>query len=115
MKRVNVYDCRSEAYLQAFQVFLDHTDQKTKTQEWLARLVPKLPSRQVFIDAGAGNGKVTSLFMDPFQQIIAIEPNPCLCDELHRTYPTAQVLPDTVLQAQPSTLDLVRIQPRANR
>jgi SAM-dependent methyltransferase len=101
-KLVNVYDSRTAAYQHAFQVFLDNTDQKAKAREWLDHLVQGLPSRQVFIDAGAGNGKVTAWFADRFRQTIAIEPNPYLCDELRRTCPTAEVLPETILEARPS-------------
>jgi SAM-dependent methyltransferase len=107
-KCIDVYDFRSAAYRHAFQVFLDHTDQKAKTREWLDRLVQALPSRQVFIDAGAGNGKVTAWFADKFRQTIAIEPNPHLCDELRRTCLAAEVVTETILEAQPSALgDLV--------
>jgi hypothetical protein len=74
-QRINVYDSQSKEYHHAFQVFLDHTDQKLKAQQWLNRLVQTLPLRRVFIDAGAGNGKVTAWFTDAFNQTIALEPN----------------------------------------
>jgi SAM-dependent methyltransferase len=107
-KRINVYDSRSAAYQQAFQVFLDHTDQKATAREWLDRLVQGMPSRELLVDAGAGNGKVTAWFSDQFQRTIAIEPNPYLCDELRQTCPTAEVLPETILAARPpASADLV--------
>jgi hypothetical protein len=98
---VNVYDSQSAAYQRAFQVFLDHTDQKAKARDWLDHLVRGLPSRDLFVDAGAGNGKVTAWFTDQFQRTVAIEPNPYLCEELRHTCPTAEVLPETILAAQP--------------
>jgi SAM-dependent methyltransferase len=105
---VNVYDSQSAAYQQAFQVFLDHTDQKAKAREWLDHLVQGLPSRNLFVDAGAGNGKVTAWFVDQFRRTVAIEPNPYLCEELRHTCSTAEVLPETILAAQPPTsADLV--------
>lgn len=105
---VSVYDSQSPAYHRAFEVFLANTDQKEKARIWLKGLVQGLPSRQMFIDAGAGNGKVTAWFLADFQRTIAIEPNPSLCDELARTCPTAEVLPQTMLAAQPPALaDLV--------
>jgi hypothetical protein len=100
---VNVYDSRSAAYQRAFQVFLDHTDQKARARDWLDLLVRSLPARDLFVDAGAGNGKVTAWFTDQFQRTVAIEPNPHLCEELRRTCPTAEVLPETILAAQPPT------------
>jgi SAM-dependent methyltransferase len=99
--RVNVFDSQSAAYQRAFQVFLDHTDQTAKAREWLEHLVQGLPSRDLFVDAGAGNGKVTVWFSDQFRRTVAIEPSPYLCAELRRTCPTAEVLPTTILAAQP--------------
>jgi SAM-dependent methyltransferase len=99
---VAVYDSQSSAYHRAFQVFLDHTDQKAKAREWLDRLVEGLPSRQVFIDAGAGNGKVTAWYLDRFQRTIAVEPNPSLCAELRRTCSTAEVVPEAIMHSQPA-------------
>lgn len=99
-QRVNVYDSQTSEYHQAFQAFLDHTDQKVKAQQWLNRLVKMLPSRHVFIDVGAGNGKVTSWFIDSFDQTIAIEPNESLRAELKKNCPQIEVLPERILDAK---------------
>ena len=40
-------------YKQAFQIFLDHTNQKRNARTWLERVVKGLPNRRAFIDAGA--------------------------------------------------------------
>jgi hypothetical protein len=105
---VSVYGSQSFDYHRAFEVFLAHTDQKAKAHSWLKNLVHGLPSRKVFIDAGAGNGKVTEWFVPDFQRTIAIEPNPSLCDELRHTCPVAEVLPQTIAQSHPTVLaDLV--------
>ncbi len=106
--RVKGYDSQSSAYHQAFQVFLDHTDQKVKAQQWLNRLVQTLPSRRVFIDIGAGNGKVTSWFMGSFNHTIATEPNESLRAELKKNCPQIEVLPARILDLQiPASGDLV--------
>jgi hypothetical protein len=99
-QRVNLYDSQTSEYHQAFQAFLDHTDQKLKAQDWLNRLVTSLPSRRVFIDVGAGNGKVTSWFIDSFEQTIATEPNESLRTELKKNCPQIEVLPDRILNAK---------------
>jgi hypothetical protein len=99
---IEVYDSQTPQYHRAFQVFLDHTDQKDTARAWLDRQVQALPSRQVLIDAGAGTGKVTAWYTDQFQQTIAVEPNPSLCQELRHSCPTAQVLPQMILDAQPA-------------
>jgi hypothetical protein len=51
-EHIRVFDSHGEAYKQAFQIFLDHTDQKRNANRWLQQVVNDLPMRQVFIDAG---------------------------------------------------------------
>ncbi len=105
---IRTYGSHSPAYHRAFEMFLAHTDQKAKAREWLKGLVQALPARRLFIDAGAGNGAVTSWFVQDFQRTIAIEPNPSLNQELRRACPTAEVQPGQILQAHPSmSADLV--------
>jgi hypothetical protein len=98
---VSVYSSQSSSYHQAFKVFLEHTDQKAQARAWLNRLVEQLPERRTFIDAGAGNGKVTEWFVDKFQRTIAMEPSPSLGAELCQRCPGAELLPQTILEAQP--------------
>lgn len=105
---VEVYDSQSDRYRHAFQVFLDHTDQKARAKVWLDSLVQTLPTKGVFIDVGAGNFEITAWFIDRFQHTIGIEPNAFLCDEFLRRCPTAEVIPQTILEARPEVLgDLV--------
>lgn len=105
---ITVYDSQTDAYHQAFQVFLDHTDQKLRAREWLERLVQALPSRRAFIDIGAGNGMVTSWFTDSFDRTIASEPNESLRTELTRTCPHVEVHPLKILDLSiPVAGDLV--------
>jgi SAM-dependent methyltransferase len=100
---IAVYDSQSREYHQAFQVFLDHTDQKLKARKWLSDLIDRLQSRSVFIDAGAGNGKVTAWFTERFGRTIAIEPNASLRHELQRACPTADLIPEQILNAKIET------------
>jgi SAM-dependent methyltransferase len=105
---VHVYDSKSVAYHDAFQVFLNYTDQKVNARHALDDLVRGLPARRVFLDAGAGNGQVTAWLLDQFERTIAIEPNPSLCAELRRACPRALVLPVNILDAEPAAMgDLV--------
>lgn len=99
--RVQVYDSQSMAYHQAFEIFLNLTDQKVNARRWLDGLVQTLPARRVFLDAGAGNGQVTAWFLEQFERTIAIEPSPSLSAELRRICPSAEVLPVTILEARP--------------
>ena len=79
-------------YARAFEIFLTHTDQKTKTIEWLTSLVNGLRSRGLFVDAGAGEGTITAVLAKLFDRSIAIEPNRALRVELARRCPQAEIV-----------------------
>ncbi|MBA2484829.1 MAG: methyltransferase domain-containing protein [Nitrospira sp.] len=99
--RIRIFDSQGEAYKQAFQVFLDHTDQKRNAKRWLQRVVDSLPARNTFIDAGAGNGEVTRAFAGAFARTIAIEPNAFLLNQLRQAIPTAEAIGSPILSAMP--------------
>jgi ubiquinone/menaquinone biosynthesis C-methylase UbiE len=99
---IQVFDSQGESYKQAFQVFLDHTDQKRNAKRWLQQIVDAMPTRQVFIDAGAGNGAVTGAFADAFARTIAIEPNGYLLSQLQQAIPQAEVIGEPILKANPA-------------
>jgi len=100
-ERVRIFDSQGEAYKQAFQIFLDHTDQKRNAKRWLQEAVDRLPARSVFIDAGAGNGEVTKAFAGAFQRTIAIEPNVYLRQQLQQMLPTVEAIGRPILAARP--------------
>ena len=100
---VRVFDSQGEDYKRAFQVFLDHTDQKRNAKRVLQRLGDGLPARKVFIDAGAGNGDVTRAFAGAFDRTIAIEPNAYLLTQLQRAIPQADAIGTAILAASPET------------
>src|SRR5947209_2500007 len=105
---VQVYGSQTAAYHHAFQVFLDHTDQKMNARRWLDRFVEGLPARQTLIDAGAGTGQTTSWLIDRFKTTVAIEPSPSLASEFRRTCPGARLLQEKILDAGPGVAaDLV--------
>ena len=98
---IQVFDSQGEAYKRAFQIFLDHTDQKRNAKRFLQKLVDGLPNRNVFIDAGAGNGEVTKAFAGAFCHTIAIEPNPHLLAQLKQAIPQAEAIAAPILAAHP--------------
>lgn len=99
MSRIKVFNSHSKDYHQAFQVFLNHTDQKQKAKEWLETFIRKLHHKHVFLDAGAGNGKVTAWIAEKFDRVIALEPNASLCKELHASCPKAEIQQAPILDA----------------
>ena len=98
---IQVFDSQGEAYKRAFQIFLDHTDQKRNAKRFLQKLIDGLPNRAVFIDAGAGNGEVTKAFAGAFRHIIAVEPNPHLLAQLKQAIPQAETIGAPILAANP--------------
>jgi hypothetical protein len=101
-ERVRIFDSQGEAYRQAFQIFLDHTDQKRNAKRWLQQVVDRLAAHRVFIDAGAGNGEVTRTFASAFERTIAIEPNMHLLKQLQEAVPLAETIGQPILTAQPA-------------
>jgi hypothetical protein len=101
LESIRVFDSQGEDYKRAFQVFLDHTDQKRNAKQFLQGLVDALPARKVFIDAGAGNGEVTRAFAEAFDRTIAIEPNAYLLSQLQRAVPQADAIGTSILSARP--------------
>jgi hypothetical protein len=102
-KPIRVFDSQGEDYKRAFQVFLDHTDQKRNAKRLLQKLVDDLPARKVFIDAGAGNGDLTRAFAGAFDCTIAIEPNTYLLTQLQRAIPQVDAIDTSILAASPET------------
>jgi hypothetical protein len=98
---IQVFDSQGEAYERAFQIFLKHTDQKRNAKVFLQKLVDDLLERNVFIDAGAGNGEVTKAFAGAFDRTIAIEPNPYLLTQLKQAIPRAEAIAAPILAADP--------------
>ena len=98
---IRVFDSQGGDYKQAFQVFLDHTDQKRNAKQVLQKFVDGLPVRKVFIDAGAGNGEVTRAFAGAFDHTIAIEPNKHLLTQLQRAVPHADAIGTSILATNP--------------
>lgn len=109
MKTVNVYNYESDAFHEAFAFFLENTDEKVKTRQWLKHIVQGLPARRTFVDAGAGDGGTTSWIAESFEKTIAIEPNPSLRTALARNCPSAEVWASTIIDApvQPAWADFV--------
>jgi SAM-dependent methyltransferase len=102
-KSLNVYDSEGDQYSRAFGVFLAHTDQKAKAAAWLAQEIEGLANRDVFLDAGAGDGQLTGWLAPRFQKTIAIEPNPSFREALQKSCPGVELLPVPIDQTRPNS------------
>jgi hypothetical protein len=99
---IRIFDSQGQAYKQAFQIFLNHTDQKRNARLWLQQVVDRLPNRRVFIDAGAGNGELAKTFAGSFERTIAIEPNEYLLKQLRQALPAVEAIEQPIMEAQPT-------------
>jgi SAM-dependent methyltransferase len=102
MSRVRAFVSDTPEYRAAFAAFLAHTDQKERALDWLRKEVAAVPGRGVFVDAGAGTGKLTAALGAGFRRVVAVEPNPALVADLRAACPTADVLPVPILAADPA-------------
>src|SRR5262245_33290586 len=97
----------SPGYEEVFRLFVAHTDQKIRAQEWVDAFISKMPSRQIYVDVGAGEGSLTSKLMCKFNRPVAIEPNPQFCAKLN-TISGIEVIEDSLENiAHLSNADLV--------
>ncbi len=100
---IPVFRYENQLYRDYFLWFLKHTDEKKRTWDWFSReLLPRLKTRDVLIDAGAGNGELMSHFLPTFHRCIAIEPSPAFKSELLRLIPNENLYQTTILGAPPS-------------
>jgi SAM-dependent methyltransferase len=105
---VTRFDSATPEYTKAFHTFLAHTDQKEKALKWLEQQIGGLLRLETAIDVGAGTGKLTAWLAARFATVIGLEPNPSLAAEFRAACPTALLLPDTILTANPGrTADFI--------
>ncbi len=101
VERIRAFSPNSEEYRRAFDCFLTHTDQKRAMLAQLGRVCDALAKREAAIDAGAGNGVLTAWLANRFRRVIAIEPSEPLRRQIPGNCPRAEILPQTILEADP--------------
>ena len=99
MSTIRQYDFDSAHYEQVFALLLRQSDEKQQAIRWLDHCVAELPSRQRFVDAGAGTGTVTAALQKRFAHTLAIEPNVRFHASLRATCPQAEVMPCSIQEA----------------
>lgn len=105
---IAIYDSQGERYKDAFATFLANTDQKTKAREFIERVLENVPRREVFVDAGAGTGALTTWLAPHFQRNWAIEPSPFLGRQLAENCPHVRIVDRPILEAEiPAPADFV--------
>jgi SAM-dependent methyltransferase len=100
---VRILDVAGEDYCRAFALFMDGTDEKAVTHEYLTALVEQLPGRTLFLDIGAGDGVTTRHVGQYFERTIAIEPSAPMRRALWRLCPDAVVLAESIEEVELDT------------
>ena len=97
---IPVFHYKDRLYHQYFGWFLQHTNEKERIWDWFSQeLLPQISTRDVLIDAGAGNGELLSHFSPKFHQCIAIEPNPAFANNLLKFIPDKFFYQTTIIGA----------------
>ena len=100
---IPVFASENPLYRDYFSWFLQNTDEKQRTWTWFKKeLLPQINTRDVLIDAGAGNGELLSHLLPEFRRCLAIEPNPAFANELLQLIPAADLYQTTILGAPKS-------------
>lgn len=96
IKPIQVFNSTCRTYQAAFEVFLKHTNQKQMAYSVLQPLVASLPERKQMLDIGAGDGTLTSMVYEDFDEVLAFEPNEALVASLQRRCPGINILPKKI-------------------
>jgi 2-polyprenyl-3-methyl-5-hydroxy-6-metoxy-1,4-benzoquinol methylase len=109
MEKIRQFSSLDEYYDKAFSTFIKSTDQKQKAKAWLTHYLNGLDSKQTVIDAGAGNGVLTTILAKHFETVLAVEPNENLLPELATAGEHVQILDQSIMEAvlNESSADLV--------
>jgi trans-aconitate methyltransferase len=99
MTSIHQYDFDSAHYEQVFDLLLCQSDEKQQAIRWLQQYVAQLPSRQRFVDAGAGTGTVTAALQKAFAHTVAIEPSAHFHASLRAACLQAEVMPCSIQEA----------------
>ncbi|MDJ0679314.1 MAG: methyltransferase domain-containing protein [Xenococcaceae cyanobacterium MO_167.B52] len=99
-KPIPVFRYENQVYKDYFAWFLQHTDEKQRIWNWFSEeFLPRLETRDVLIDAGAGNGEIMSHFLPKFHRCIAIEPSPAFTTDLLKLIPEQYLYQTTIIDA----------------
>ncbi|MDJ0718685.1 MAG: class I SAM-dependent methyltransferase [Prochloraceae cyanobacterium] len=95
---IPIFSHENQLYRDYFNCFLKHTDEKKRTWDWFEReLLPQIVTRDLLIDAGAGNGELLSHFLTKFHRCIAIEPSANFAGDLLKLIPDRDLYQTTIL------------------
>ncbi len=109
MEKIRLFSSLDEYYDKAFTTFIKSTDQKENAKAWITDYLNGLDSKHTAIDAGAGNGVLTTILAKHFAQVQAVEPNETLLPELATSGENIEIRDQSIMEAvlPESSADLV--------
>ena len=99
MPPVQRFHWDSAAYAEAFATLVRCAGERVYERQILREIFAAYPAASHAIDWGAGGGDLTSLMVEHFQQVYAVEPHPGMRAVLVTRCPRAQIVDGTLLSA----------------
>jgi hypothetical protein len=88
-------------YADAFSALLKCSGERVHLHRRLRAILADYPRHSRAIDWGAGQGDLTGLLLERFQEVHAVEPHPGMRAALASNHPSARILDGTILSAIP--------------
>lgn len=109
MEKIRLFSSLDEYYDHAFATFIKSTDQKENAKAWITNFLNGLDIKHTAIDAGAGNGVLTTILAKHFDTVQAVEPNETLLPELATAGANVEIRDESIMEAvlDESSADLV--------
>src|SRR5262245_27496992 len=87
----------SAEYIEAFATLVRCYGEREHERETLRDFLAAYPADSRAVDWGAGGGRFTSLLLEHFQHVYAVEPNPGMSEVLATRCALAQVVDGTIM------------------
>ena len=97
MQPVQRYHWASTEYAVAFATLLRCMGERVAVRQLLRDLFAAYPTKSPAVDWGAGGGDLTSLLLEHFHPVYAVEPQPAMRAVLATRCPSAQILDGTIM------------------
>lgn len=98
---VERFHWNTPAYADAFETLLKCSQERQPVYGKLEAIFSNYPDDSKAIDWGAGSGDLTSLLLQHFKHVYAVEPNPAMCDLISVRCPGATVFTSSLIDLMP--------------
>jgi hypothetical protein len=99
VRPVQRFHLDSAEYAEAFATLVRCAGERVSERQILREICAAYPAVSHAVDWGAGSGDLTSLLVEHFQQVYAVEPHPGMRAVLATRCPRAQIVDGTIMSA----------------